>query len=85
VLFELAFEGSGCACPLAASADGGKRLAQFAQPLLQRGARLQLLLCDAQEGPGKFDSASAVGFSLARLQAAGLGALASGRVGEVVG
>jgi hypothetical protein len=84
VLFELAFEGSGCACALVEARDGGGRLVRFAGPLLQRGARLQLLLCDAQEGPGKFDAASALGLPLARLSG-GLGPLASGQVAELLG
>ncbi len=83
VLFELAFEGSGCACALAKTPGGGGRLVRFAAPLLERGARLQLLLCDAEVGPGKFDAASALGLPLSRLSA-GLEPLASGQVAELL-
>ena len=83
VLFELAFEGSGCACALVEARDGGGRLVRFAAPLLQRGARLQLLLCDSAAGPDRFDVASALGLSLGHLEA-GLGPLASGQVAELL-
>ena len=81
VLFELAW--GDCACSLATSRDGGERVAAFAASVLVRGARLQLLLFDEQEGPGSFDGAPAPELALGELAARGLHALLDGRAMEV--
>lgn len=89
VLFELAW--GDCACALATSKDGGERVAAFAGALLVRGARLQFLLFDEQDGPGRFDQADEPGaagveaptLSLGDLARRGLHALLDGRAMEV--
>ena len=81
VLFELAW--GDCACALATRKDGGERVASFASTVLVRGARLQLLLFDEQDGPGRFDGASAPELAMSELAARGLHALLDGRAVEV--
>lgn len=82
VVFELAW--GECACALATSPDGGERVVTFATQVLQGGARLQLLLFDEREGPGRFDGSPAEPLALCELAIRGIAALSEGRAAELV-
>ena len=71
-----------CACALATSADGGERLAVFAEGLFAAGARLQLLLLDELDDP-RFGSLPVNTVALSTIRSQGLSALDRGAAAEV--
>ena len=80
LLVELAW--GDCACALATSADGGQRVAAFAEGLIDGGGRIQLLLIDEAEEP-RFGSLPVNPLPLSTIRSQGLAALDRGTAVEV--
>ena len=80
-LIELAW--GDCACALATRADGGERLARFAEELCAGGARVQVLLIDQLDEP-RFGPAQAAPLAFSALSTLGLAALELGTAVELV-